>query len=76
MSLFENALHSIQIGVEDFGSDDPRRILSAVRNVQAGVLLLCKEKLRRLSPDGELLLKQKLEPILGAGGLLVLKVSG
>lgn len=76
MSLFENALHSIQIGVEDFGSDDPRRILSAVRNVQAGVLLLCKEKLRRLSPDGELLLKQKLEPILGAGGLLVFKGSG
>ena len=68
MSLFENALYSIQIGVEDFGSDDNRRIVSAVRNVHAGVLLLCKEKLRRLSSDGEVLLKQRIDPVIGSDG--------
>lgn len=76
MSLFNNAVHLIQIGVEDFGSADPRRVLSAVRNVHAGTLLLCKEKLRRLSPDGEPLLKQRLEPVLGAKGEIALKGVG
>ena len=62
MTLFANALESIQIGVEDLLKNDDRRVLSAVRNVHAGVLLLCKEKLRRLSPDGEILLAQRFEP--------------
>jgi transcription elongation factor Elf1 len=51
-TLLNNAIQSIQIGVEDFGSPDPRRILSAVRNIQAGILLLSKERLRVLSPPG------------------------
>jgi len=76
MSLFENALHSIQIGVEDFASADPRRVLSAVRNVQAGMLLLCKEKLRRLSPDGAALLMQKLEPVMAPDGSLTVRGLG
>lgn len=76
MSLFNNAVHLIQIGVEDFGSADPRRVLSAVRNIHAGTLLLCKEKLRRLSPDGEALLKQRLEPVRGANGAMALKGVG
>src|SRR3712207_4721065 len=76
MSLFENAPHSIQIGVEDLASTDARRVLSAVRNVQAGMLLLCKEKLRRMSPDGDALLKQKLEPVLGPGGVVTVKGVG
>lgn len=62
MTLFANALESIQIGVEDLLKNDDRRVLSAVRNVHAGVLLLCKEKLRRLSPDDEILLAQRFEP--------------
>jgi hypothetical protein len=62
MGLFENAIESIQIGVEDLLKNDDRRVLSAVRNVHAGVLLLCKEKLRRLSPTDELLLAQRFEP--------------
>lgn len=49
-SLLENAVSSIQIGIEDFNSDDRRRVLSAVRNVYAGILLLCKEVLRQHSP--------------------------
>ncbi|WP_156026338.1 hypothetical protein [Xanthobacter sp. 91] len=62
MTLFANAVESIQIGVEDLLKNDDRRVLSAVRNVHAGVLLLCKEKLRRLSPDDEILLAQRFEP--------------
>ncbi|CAX24259.1 protein of unknown function [Methylorubrum extorquens DM4] len=62
MTLFTNAVESIQIGVEDLSKNDDRRVLSAVRNVHAGVLLLCKEKLRRLSPDDEILLAQRFEP--------------
>jgi hypothetical protein len=62
MSLFENAIESIQIGVEDLLKNDERRVLSAVRNVHAGALLLCKEKLRRLSPNDEILLAQRFEP--------------
>ena len=75
MSLYENALHSIQIGVEDFAASDPRRLLSAIRNIHAGILLLCKEKLRRF-PNGESLLKQRLEPALGPHGILTLKGVG
>ncbi|HEV2575458.1 MAG TPA: hypothetical protein VGU72_27235 [Beijerinckiaceae bacterium] len=62
MTLFTNAIETIQIGVEDLLRNDERRVLSAVRNVHAGVLLLCKEKLRRLSPDDEILLAQRFEP--------------
>lgn len=76
MSLFENALHSIQIGVEDLASKDKRRIISAVRNIQVGTLLLCKEKLRRMSPDRDCLLKQKLEPVIGQGGTVTWKGKG
>ncbi len=47
-----NALSAIRVGVADYlnGSDD--RLSSGVRNLIAGLLLLCKEKLRRLSPPG------------------------
>jgi hypothetical protein len=59
--LLRNAVISIQLGVEDYKSDDPRRTISAVRNMTAGVLLLCKEVLRRLSPEGsdEVMLKAR-----------------
>lgn len=76
MTLIANAVNSIQLGVEDLASADSRRLLSAVRNVQAGILLLAKEHLRRLSPDGEALLKQKLEPYLIPGGRLSFRGTG
>ena len=50
--LLKNAIDSIQIGLEDYKSSDKRRVISATRNLYAGVLLLCKEVLRRLSPSG------------------------
>lgn len=30
--LLHNAIASIQLGIEDYNSDDPRRAISAVRN--------------------------------------------
>lgn len=75
-TILANAIASIQIGVEDYTSRDPRRILSAIRNVSAGILLLFKEKLRRLSPGpDEVLIKQNITPKLD-GGVLSFVGSG
>lgn len=49
MSLLKNSVESIQVGVEDFDSDDARRSVSAMRNIAAGLLLLFKIKLCMLS---------------------------
>ena len=50
MDLLENAVQSIQVGVEDYGVASSPRLLSAARNIHAGNLLLFKEALHRLSP--------------------------
>ncbi|WP_236209799.1 hypothetical protein [Pseudomonas tohonis] len=65
MSMLQNAVESIQIGMEDFHEEDDRRVLSAIRNLYAGILLLFKYKLQQLSPEGsdEALLKTKIMPI-------------
>jgi hypothetical protein len=52
-SLFDNAIQSLQLGVEDYESNDPRRPLSAVRNFFAGTLLLAKEVLVRAAPKAD-----------------------
>jgi hypothetical protein len=64
MSILSNAVASIQIGMEDFESDEPRRVLSAIRNIYAGILLLFKHKLQEMSPkdSDEVLLKTKVIP--------------
>lgn len=64
MSILNNAIESLQIGLEDFKNSDPRRSLSAARNISAGVLLLFKEKLRQLSPtdSDEVLIKKDIHP--------------
>jgi len=66
MNLLKNAVETIQIGLEDYKNDDPRRSLSAIRNVSSSILLLFKEKLRRLSPldSDEVLIKSNAEPII------------
>jgi hypothetical protein len=63
MSLLDNAIESIQVGVEDYLMDDNRRYRSAARNIFAGILLLYKEKLNRLSPphSEEALIKNKIK---------------
>jgi hypothetical protein len=71
-TILKNAVTSIQIGIEDYHSADERRSLSAVRNLTAGLLLLFKEKLRRLSPAGsdEVLIKKQLRLIIKDDGSL------
>lgn len=74
MSMLDNAVQSIQIGMEDFHEEDERRVLSSIRNLYAGILLLFKYKLQQLSPDGsdEALLKTKVLPAIDpASGIVV-----
>lgn len=63
-ALLKNAVDSIQIGIEDYQSKDKRRLLSSIRNITSGMLLLFKEKLRQLSPDDsdEVLIKKSITP--------------
>ncbi len=77
-SIFDNAIISIKMGVEDFQMDDDHRYLSAVRNIYAGILLLYKEKLRRLSPSGsdEILIKKEILPVHDDLGKLIFEGSG
>lgn len=51
-SLLDNAVTSLHLALEDYSSGQDARLLSAVRNLHAGILLLYKEKLRQLSPAG------------------------
>ena len=71
--LFDNAIQSIQLGVEDYQNDDPKRAVSAVRNFYAGVLLLAKEVLVRqvpkTSPGDVISAKYKPAPD-GKGGII------
>ena len=68
--LLQNAIESIQAGVEDFQEGTHPRLVSAVRNIHAGILLLYKEKLRQLSPAGsnDVLIKAKILPSRNKGG--------
>ncbi len=70
MSILKNAINSIIIGLEDYQSTDERRIVSAARNIYAGILLLFKYKLCELSPSGsnEVLIKQKVIPKIDESG--------
>lgn len=50
-NLYTNAISSIQMGVKDFSAADPSRMLSAIRNIYSGLVLLYKSKLWELSPE-------------------------
>jgi hypothetical protein len=52
MSILSNAVDSISLGIEDFQSQDQRRLISCTRNLFAGVLLLFKHRLVQMSPAG------------------------
>ena len=72
MSILNNAVDSIILGIEDYQSADPRRLLSATRNIVSGILLLYKHKLADLSPPGsdEALVKQHVLPVAnGSAGV-------
>ncbi len=51
--LFDNAVQSIKLGLEDYEANDPTRTLSAIRNFYAGLLLLSKEVLVRAVPGAD-----------------------
>lgn len=76
--ILNNAIMSIQVGLQDLRLGTPERVLSAVRNLHAGVLLLLKARLVELSPEksDDVLLKQRIEPRLGAFGELLFVGSG
>jgi hypothetical protein len=50
-ALFKNAAGSVQLGIEDYQANDPKRALSAVRNFYTGTLLLAKEILVGAVPN-------------------------
>jgi hypothetical protein len=71
-TLFNNAIQSIQLGIEDYEHNDPKRALSAVRNFYAGTLLLAKEVLVRAAPKAEVkaIIGSKFVPVPdGKGGV-------
>ena len=73
MTLLDNAITSIRVALEDFSSTQNERMISAIRNLHAGVILLYKEKLRRLSPPNtnDALVKQKVVLQKTSGGGLI-----
>jgi hypothetical protein len=64
MDLLTNAKESIQVGVEDYHQGSRPRLLSAVRNIHAGILLLFKQALRDFSPPDSknALMMEKIAP--------------
>lgn len=78
MKILNNAVVAIQIGLEDYKNEDSRRAQSALRNIFAGILLLFKEKLRRMSPENsdEVLIKKDIRPVLNSDDGLLFKGKG
>lgn len=78
MSILNNAVDSIAIGLEDYSSPDDRRVISCARNVFAGILLLFKHKLSLLSEEDsdEILIKQEVLPVIDAEGNIIWKGKG
>ena len=74
-SLFDNAIQSIQIGIEDYKHNDPKRALSAVRNFYAGTLLLAKEVLVRKAPKAAVMdvLATRFTPVPNSAGGVTLE---
>lgn len=76
MRILQNAIDSIELGVEDYQTNDLRRLLSAVRNFYSGILLLFKHKLALLSHNNnEALLREKILPV-EEDGVIVWKGKG
>lgn len=76
MTILQNAIDSIQLGVEDYEliAENPKRLVSCVRNLFSGILLLFKSHLVDLSPQGsnDLYIKLKNEEIIDKNGNKVL----
>ena len=75
--LFENAILSIQLGIEDYESDNPTRAISAVRNFYAGVLLLAKEVLvqKAAKDNPQEVISKHYKPKFGGDGFTYVPAS-
>lgn len=72
MTILNNAITSIRLGLEDYQSgDNERATLSCTRNIYAGILLLFKHKLSAMSPPGSenALIKTRLKPVMQNGSI-------
>ena len=78
MSILNNAIDSIILGLEDYESSDHKRLISCTRNIFAGILLLFKHKLSVLSPENsdEVLIKQRVLPKKNPTGIIVWEGKG
>lgn len=80
MTILENAISSIQLGIEDFQQipENPKRAYSSIRNLFAGILLLFKHKLVLLSPSesDEILIKKSIRPILNDNNEIIWEGKG
>lgn len=76
LSIFDNAVRSIQIGLDDYLCED--RLVSSVRNIYAGILLLFKHKLVLLSGSetNAALIKQHVVPAIDSYGSVIWKGVG
>jgi len=71
-ALFQNAVTSLRMGIEDFQTGEDDRMISSARNYYAGLLLLAKECLVRAAPNADPMqvIGAKVKPISdGAGGV-------
>lgn len=80
-SLFQNAVDSIRVGMEDYRTNDPARLLSAVRNYHSGISLLAKEVLLRHAVEygmavPEDVLAAKYKPVINDEGDIVIVQDG
>ncbi len=71
-------MKSIELGVVDYRTGTHARLLSAVRNIHAGILLLYKEALRRLSPSGsnDVLMRANVVPKRDTDGNILFEGHG
>ncbi|QPM89112.1 hypothetical protein [Pseudooceanicola algae] len=76
--IFDNAITSIALGIEDFETGPDARMLSAARNYYAGLLLLAKECLIRAAPEADPMevIGAKFKPIPDGEGGVDLEVVG
>lgn len=76
--IFDNAVTSIMLGIEDFRQGSDARMLSAARNYYAGLLLLGKECLIRAAPKANPMeiIGAKFEPVPDGDGGVDYQVSG
>jgi hypothetical protein len=77
-TIFDNAITSIKLGLKDFSDNTEARLLSAVRNLHAGILLLYKARLSELSAPGsdDALVKKNIVPKRLPSGEIVFKGVG